>query len=67
MSRRPRKNEFPRLKVNYVIESEEPQQCDYCGVIAELRPYGKNGAAICFDCGRKNPAETRANFLRLSK
>ena len=67
MSRRPRKKEFPGLKVSYVIEAEEHQQCDYCGAIAELRPYGKNGAAICFDCGRKNPGETRANFLRLSK
>ena len=66
MSRKPRKKEFPGLNVNYVIEAEEPQQCDYCGAIAELRPYGKNGAAICFDCGRKKPQETRANFLRLS-
>ena len=67
MSRRPKKKEFPGLKVSYVIEAEDPQQCDYCGAIAELRPYGKNGAAICFDCGRKNPGETRANFLRLLK
>ena len=66
MSRKPRKKEFPGLKVNYVIEAEDPQQCDYCGTIAELRAYGKHGAAICFDCGRKNPEETRANFLRLS-
>ena len=33
-----------------IIKEEKPQQCDYCGDIAELRPYGKNGAAICFKC-----------------
>jgi hypothetical protein len=28
-----------------------PAECTVCGKIAELRPYGKNGAAICFTCG----------------
>ena len=64
MSRKPRKNEFPGLDVKYVVEVETPQQCDYCGQIAELRPYGKNGAAICFPCSQKDPEETRTNFLR---
>ena len=34
-----------------IIETELPQQCDLCGKIAELRPYGPNGEAVCFDCG----------------
>lgn len=35
----------------FVIEQTEPQLCEYCGQIAELRPYGKNGANICYKCG----------------
>lgn len=29
------------------------QNCEYCGKLDELRPYGKNGAKICFECGMK--------------
>jgi len=25
--------------------------CEYCGKIDDLRPYGKDGANICYDCG----------------
>jgi hypothetical protein len=41
------------------IEGESPQQCDYCGKIAELRPYGRDRATICHDCAVKpqNKAE----------
>jgi hypothetical protein len=35
-----------------IIEVEQPQQCDYCGAIGELRPYGRDGAKICFPCSR---------------
>jgi len=45
------------------IGAEKPQQCDDCGEIAELRPYGKNGACICFDCAMKDPDETTRNFV----
>lgn len=38
-----------------VITDEKPQQCDLCGKIAELRPYGPNGECICFECGEKDP------------
>ena len=41
-----------------VIEKEPPQQCDFCGKIAELRPYGPKGEAICVECARKDPAST---------
>jgi hypothetical protein len=35
------------------IYPEKPQQCDECGKIAEVRPYGKNGACLCFECSEK--------------
>lgn len=48
-----------------VIFAENPQQCDYCGKVAELRPYGNGGACICFQCGMNNPEETERNFNRV--
>jgi len=41
-----------------VIYAESEQQCDLCGEIAELRPYGANGECICFTCGEKDKATT---------
>ena len=46
------------------IAGEKPQQCDLCGKVAELRPYGPNGEAICFECGMKNRAATERAFAR---
>ena len=47
-----------------VLKVEKAQQCDYCGTIAELRPYGRNGAAICHPCAMKpeNYETTKAMF-----
>ena len=45
-----------------IIQQEKPQQCDECGKIDELRPYGKNGACICFDCAMKNKKRTNHNM-----
>lgn len=42
------------------IAPEEPDACEYCGKVAPLRPYGKDGARICFECGMKNEPTTRA-------
>lgn len=39
----------------FVIEEQSPEECDLCGKVAELRPYGPNGENVCFDCGMKNP------------
>lgn len=51
-----------------IIESESPQQCDLCGQIDELRPYGPNGEHICFECAKKNPVATNeAIYKRFSK
>jgi len=41
-----------------VIAPEADQQCDLCGKIAELRPYGPNGECICFECGMKDEPTT---------
>jgi hypothetical protein len=36
-----------------IICEESEGKCEYCGKTAELRPYGKGGAKICFECGMK--------------
>jgi len=41
-----------------VIYVEADSQCDLCGKIDELRPYGKNGECICYDCGMKDEETT---------
>lgn len=38
-------------------ESETP--CELCGNVAETRPYGPNGAEICFACGQKDREATQ--------
>ena len=45
------------------IYPEKPQQCDLCGKIRELRPYGKNGECICCECGEKD-RETTVKMMR---
>jgi hypothetical protein len=47
-----------------IIEAEKPQQCDLCGVIAELRPYGPKGEKVCFDCGMKDEDAAKAQFIK---
>lgn len=39
----------------FIATDENKQQCDDCGKIAELRPYGPGGSCICFQCGMKDP------------
>lgn len=41
-----------------LIYPEKPQQCDYCGEIKELRPYGPNEECICFQCAMKDKETT---------
>lgn len=48
-----------------IVEPERKQQCDECGKVAELRPYGKNGACICFQCAMKDENETKKNFAKV--
>lgn len=51
-----------RVGNTIIIEPEQPQQCDQCGKIDELRPYGPNGSMICFDCGMKDKEGTIARM-----
>lgn len=41
-----------------IIEPEPDGICEMCGKKDELRPYGKNGERICFECGQKDPKTT---------
>jgi len=48
-----------------VMEPEEPARCEECGKIEELRPYGKDGARVCYSCGTSTPerkAEAERRF-----
>lgn len=47
------------------IEKEDPQQCDLCAGVAELRPYGPNGECVCFDCAMKDEPAVKRAFARL--
>jgi hypothetical protein len=48
-----------------ILREENQQQCDLCGKIAELRPYGPKGEMICFECGMKDEESTSKAFKRL--
>jgi hypothetical protein len=41
-----------------------PAKCEACGVEDDLRPYGKNGANVCFDCAMKDEANAAAMFKK---
>lgn len=41
-----------------IIQQQEPECCEMCGVIDECRPYGPNDENICFDCAMKDPETT---------
>lgn len=45
-----------------VIEKEDDEKCECCGKIAELRPYGKNGANVCFECAMKDEKTAKEMF-----
>lgn len=40
-------------KIIIIGEPQKHEPCEYCGKVDELRPYGKDGAKICFECGMK--------------
>lgn len=37
-------------------------KCTMCGSSKDLRPYGKNGALVCFTCGMKDEDEAIRQF-----
>ena len=53
------------VSVAGVISVEKPQQCDDCGEIKELRPYGPGGSVVCFQCGMKDEDEAIRRFSSL--
>ena len=48
----------------FVIAGERSARCEDCGKLDELRPYGKNGANVCFDCAMKDEANAAELFRR---
>lgn len=53
-----------------VVCAEAAQQCDDCGRVDELRPYGPGGSKICHPCGQKDPEGTARRlyaYLRLNQ
>jgi len=55
-----------RKGVTFLIpQAEAHQQCDDCGKVAELRPYGPGGSMICFACMKKDEegAKTRLTAI----
>lgn len=53
-----------RVGDKFVIEEQPPAKCEFCGKLAELRPYGPNRENICFQCGMKNEKTTGEQFLK---
>lgn len=48
-----------------VFKKTEPQICELCGELAELRPYGPKGENICFDCGMLDEKAVREKFRKI--
>lgn len=47
------------------IENTPEMECEICGNIAELRPYGPNGESVCFLCGMKDEEAMELAFNSL--
>ncbi len=47
-----------------VIAAEGKAKCEECGKADELRPYGKNGANVCFACAMKDEKNAMAMFIK---
>lgn len=41
-----------------IIAAEPDRTCEFCGAIAETRPYGPRGERICYSCGQKDRETT---------
>ncbi len=54
-----------RVGKTVLIEPELSSECELCGEVKELRPYGPGGKRICFQCAMKDPEGTkrRANAI----
>ena len=47
------------------IVATPPGICEDCSEKKELRPYGKDGAFICFDCAMKDESSAEGQFQKL--
>lgn len=55
-----------RKKLIHIIGSNGREgPCEVCGVPGDLRPYGKNGAYVCFSCGMKDQRTARKQFNKI--
>ena len=52
-----------RIGKYYIVQPERHEPCAECGKTKELRPWGENGARICFDCAQRT-RESRARCAR---
>lgn len=48
-----------------IIKATPPAQCELCGAVEELRPYGPNGESICFKCGMRDPKATERQMAHI--
>lgn len=39
----------------FTIAKEANRECQFCHKMAECRPYGPNGADICYKCANATP------------
>jgi len=53
----------PGGKTVLVICPEADKECTVCHKVDELRPYGFDGAEVCFDCAMATP-ESKAEAER---
>jgi hypothetical protein len=55
------------VKNKLYVFNETHKECEICGKSAELRPYGPNGANVCFECGMKDEKTTIQMFEKRIK
>lgn len=48
-----------------IICTEPDSKCEFCGKIAECRPYGPRGERICYDCAMKDQKTTERQMNRI--
>ena len=48
----------------HIITVEGDGVCSDCGKTDELRPYGKDGAWVCFDCMMKDEENGKKMFAK---
>ena len=53
------------IQVAAILSVEAAQQCDDCGEVKELRPYGPEGSVVCFQCAMKDEEGTKRRFGEL--